>query len=203
MTKRFRMDIVIALITPLALAAVYSYLHNDIHNTLLLCTCFIAMTCEIPFLYENASEKVGDRGIVSGALVSSTLAIIWMFSNPTDDGRAFISVLLILLGAVIRIVSKLYLGGNFSHSVKIDREHKLITTGIYSQLRHPSYLGTLLIIGGAAFALSPIPCVIVIILVFIFAEKRVTREEALMIKHFGKTYEDYIAKTKKYFPYLY
>lgn len=203
MIKKFRADIVMALITPLVVAAVYSYLYGDIHNSLLLCMCFIAMACEIPFLYEKASERVEDSGIVSGTLVSSTLALIWTFSKPINDSLTFISVLLILLGATIRIISKLYLGDNFSHSVKIDTKHKLVTTGIYSQLRHPSYLGTFLIIGGAALTLPPTACIIVIILVFIFAEKRVAREEELMVKHFGKAYNDYITKTKKYFPYLY
>lgn len=203
MKKRFRIDILLALITPLTATIVYDYLYDTVHNMLLLYMSFIAIACEIPFLYENAYKNIQDRGIVSGVLVSSIIAISCIFSNPMEIVSTIISIMLIISGITIRFLSKIYLGSNFSHSIKIDKQHKLVTTGIYAKIRHPAYLGTIFIILGITIAFPVEFCIAIIVLVCLFVEMRVTKEEEIMIKHFGIAYNKYILKTKRYIPYIY
>lgn len=203
MNKKFRTDIVLALTIPLAGVAAYNHAYQNINNVLLLYLSFITVACEIPFLYENDSKVATDNGIVSGSLVSSVLAISCVFSSALEMSNFIVTFGLMLSGALLRILAKMHLKESFSHSIKVENQHKLVTTGIYSQIRHPSYLGTLLIIAGATQASSIYLCIAMVTCGFIFAEKRVIQEEALLIKHFGEKYQSYILRTKKYIPYLY
>ncbi|TVY32422.1 Protein-S-isoprenylcysteine O-methyltransferase [Lachnellula occidentalis] len=52
-------------------------------------------------------------------------------------------ILLIILGQTIRAIAMVQAGGNFSHLVAHTKrsEHRLVTSGLYSVLRHPSYFG--------------------------------------------------------------
>lgn len=55
----------------------------------------------------------------------------------------FIGFVMLLGGQIIRSYAMLSCGSNFSHTImeEKDEEHKLVTHGIYSILRHPSYFG--------------------------------------------------------------
>ncbi|KAI0077626.1 hypothetical protein K474DRAFT_1595686 [Panus rudis PR-1116 ss-1] len=49
---------------------------------------------------------------------------------------------LLITGSLIRIACYRTLGRQFTFSLSLQKEHKLITNGPYSIVRHPSYLGT-------------------------------------------------------------
>ena len=55
----------------------------------------------------------------------------------------YTGLLVCLLGEVTRKLAMLHAGRNFNHLVQShkSRDHKLVTTGIYSLVRHPSYVG--------------------------------------------------------------
>lgn len=51
----------------------------------------------------------------------------------------------VAIGILIRIVSHIYLGYYFSPFVELDEAHRLQQCGVYRYMRHPMYLGTLMI----------------------------------------------------------
>ncbi|KAF9063405.1 hypothetical protein BDP27DRAFT_1368049 [Rhodocollybia butyracea] len=55
---------------------------------------------------------------------------------------------LVIAGAVLRWFCYRTLGKMFTYEISVQKDHKLITSGPYSIVRHPSYSGILLIIGG-------------------------------------------------------
>ena len=69
--------------------------------------------------------------------------------------------------------------------------HKLVTGGIYSWIRHPGYLGLILIYFGLALIFGIvwmlIPAAIFTVLTYMTAVK----EEQFLLSHFGKQYEEY------------
>jgi protein-S-isoprenylcysteine O-methyltransferase Ste14 len=71
------------------------------------------------------------------------------------------------------------------------RPEKIITTGVYSVIRHPQYLGGLLAHVGITVLLSAwyslLGTPLMIILVYLISRK----EEEELVKEFGKVYEDY------------
>ena len=46
-------------------------------------------------------------------------------------------------GFILRAAAEIQMEGNFTHQIRLERDpsHELITTGIYSICRHPSYTG--------------------------------------------------------------
>jgi len=80
-------------------------------------------------------------------------------------------------------------------------EHpRMITNGLFSFVRHPVYLGALLVyIGMLAFLLSP-PALLVFILVFFLYDWLAQDEESRMLKVFSQKYEDYRLQTPKWLP---
>jgi protein-S-isoprenylcysteine O-methyltransferase Ste14 len=74
------------------------------------------------------------------------------------------------------------------HSVQVS---ELVTSGVYSKVRHPGYLGLVLIYFGFALGFAVvwmlIPAVIFTVLTYLTARK----EEKFLKDQFGKEYEEY------------
>ncbi len=112
-------------------------------------------------------------------------------------------VLLLVLGTALRLWAIAVLGTLHSALVAVQPDHKLVTTGPYKRLRHPSYLGVLLflvgmpMVFGAWFPLWAIPgC-------FVAVKWRIMDEEAFLISEFGEAYENYKKQTWRLVPYVY
>ncbi|MHA2027283.1 MAG: isoprenylcysteine carboxylmethyltransferase family protein [Candidatus Thorarchaeota archaeon] len=92
------------------------------------------------------------------------------------------------------------LGASFSKTLTIQDDHKLVTTGPYSRIRHPMYsvytfwfLSWFLISTNLLFGISWLFWV-----VYLFI--RIPQEEQMLIEQFGDSYRDYMNKTGKLFP---
>ncbi len=94
------------------------------------------------------------------------------------------------LGLMIRIAAKKTLGKNWSYN-KLSKPSKIESHGMYKYVRHPSYLGAMLIILGSGL-IDP-----VIGLMFIalgFYESRIMDEETVLMYHYPE-YKKYKDKT--------
>lgn len=76
---------------------------------------------------------------------------------------------------------------------------QLVTTGIYKLSRNPMYLGMLLILIGAQFALSSLTGLILPISFFLIMNKIVIpREEQMVANAFGVEYHEYRMRTRRW-----
>ncbi|MBW3001577.1 isoprenylcysteine carboxylmethyltransferase family protein [Candidatus Woesearchaeota archaeon] len=124
--------------------------------------------------------------------------------RPATTIYSYIGALLILIGGLIRIYSRKELDRFFSFEVVVQKDHKLIKTGLYKSIRHPMYLGMVFMFFGLAIAFSSFYGVLALIVFYIPALLyRISAEEGMLIKEFGKQYLDYMEKTKKIIPKLY
>ena len=93
------------------------------------------------------------------------------------------------------------LAENWSISLEIRENHRLITHGVYRRVRHPMYSALLLYALGQALLLPNWlagPAYFVALLV-LFA-RRIGREERMMADEFGEQYAAYAAATKQLIP---
>ncbi len=96
------------------------------------------------------------------------------------------------------------LGRNWSDSLEVREQHKLVTDGLYRYVRHPMYTAFFMWALAQALLLpnwiaGPAGLVGFGIL-FLF---RVGREEAMMLESFGEEYRAYMARTARLIPHIY
>jgi protein-S-isoprenylcysteine O-methyltransferase Ste14 len=127
----------------------------------------------------------------------------WSTIDPALAAVQFAGVPLVLLGLIVRVVSRLTLGKAFSPVVQTTETHKLVTRGIYGIIRHPAYLGTLCLLVGFPLCFGSFVglgiAVFAGIPVLIY---RIQIEERSLQAWFGEEYEAYSKKTNRLIPYL-
>jgi len=115
-----------------------------------------------------------------------------------------IGISLLIFGGITLIYSRLLLGKFGSSKIAIEKNHHLIIKGIYKYIRHPIYLGMILIFSGYALSLkSFISPFIFLLSFFILFKARMDSEEIILKERFGKDYELYMKKTKRLIPFIY
>jgi protein-S-isoprenylcysteine O-methyltransferase Ste14 len=121
------------------------------------------------------------------------------------DGEAirWAGCVLCCLGYALVFWSGLALGKQYSAEVTIQKDHQLITTGLYHTIRHPRYLGLISLgIGTACVFHSWIGLGTSILLLGVLW-LRIKDEEALLHREFGAAWEVYCQHSWRLIPFLY
>ena len=143
----------------------------------------------------------GVIGVLSGFLPAYTDRIdFWTFGG---EGVRWLGALLFILGGALRLWPVFVMGKRFSGLVAIQPGHRLVTDGIYRNLRNPSYLGMMILGMGWALAFRSGVGLILVALTLIPLIARIHAEEALLRAQFGSEYEAYCARSWRLIPGLY
>lgn len=82
------------------------------------------------------------------------------------------------------------------------QRHEIATDGIYARVRHPQYVGFIVIMAGFLLQWPTLPTLIMFpILVYVYV-RLARREEQLALDEFGDRYRDYMARTPGFLPSL-
>ncbi len=115
----------------------------------------------------------------------------------------YAGIILFLIGYTLRLYSRISLQKQFSVFVALQKEHKLITTGIYNYVRHPIYTaGILSFIGFILITNSALGLLTGLLLVLPALLYRIHIEEKILIAHFGDEYVEYKKKVKALIPWI-
>ncbi len=112
-------------------------------------------------------------------------------------------IALFTLGGVLRLYPAFVLGHRFSGLVAIQEGHTLVTDGIYSHVRNPSYLGLLVNMLGWSLIFRSGVGIIIVALTLLVLLARMSSEERLLHEHFGAEYDAYCARTARLIPWIY
>jgi protein-S-isoprenylcysteine O-methyltransferase Ste14 len=157
--------------------------------------------------------KLYDHGtqiILWVVIVASFKIVEWMHKVfPVDMPGSYswlrpAALGILILGLGIRAVAIVTLGRAFSANVAMRTGQKLQRSGLYGLVRHPSYLGLVLIFFACAlhgrtwacFAVALVPPTLALLY-------RMHVEETALRLVFGAEYEDYIRCTKRLIPGIY
>jgi protein-S-isoprenylcysteine O-methyltransferase Ste14 len=141
-----------------------------------------------------------------------TLGYALSFSiGATRIGRIYywntffaIGMALFVIGLMIRIHSILTLKQYFTYSVAKVENHKIIETGLYKFIRHPGYLGQLIIFIGISTSISNWLSILVMMIPIILGYLyRIKVEERFMLEQLGEDYLNYQERTKRLIPMIY
>jgi len=104
-------------------------------------------------------------------------------------------------GMLFTVWARLQLGGNWSGSVTIKRDHELITNGPYAIVRHPIYTGLLVAIVGSAMARGEWRGVFAVLIAWWALSRKLRLEELWMAERFGQQYEAYRRRVPALLPF--
>jgi len=105
-------------------------------------------------------------------------------------------------GLGVRFWSMRTLRGSYSRTLKTTQEQHVINNGPYRLVRHPGYLGSILIWVGCTVASGSLPTVSAVTGMLVGAyRRRITVEERLLVRDLPG-YLDYSKGTKKLIPML-
>ena len=123
----------------------------------------------------------------------------------TIDGDAvrYVGLALYIVGCVVRLAPVFVLGRRFSGLVAIQEDHELVTGGLYRVIRHPSYLGLLIMSLGWSLAFQSDAGIVLTAILLVPLVARIQAEEALLRSHFGAEYDRYRDRTSRLIPGLY
>ena len=117
---------------------------------------------------------------------------------------------LVLVGLVICVVGKYFrarakkeLGKFFTYEVGVSEEQKLIKTGLYSYIMHPSYLALIVMGLGICMIYSSIVLWVIYIVHSLGLTMRTPKEEKALLAGFGEEFEEYRSKRWRMLPFIY
>ena len=127
------------------------------------------------------------------AWLTAKFAFSWRIGRAL---RSLVGVSLIVSGLIIRTTAMLTAGHSFDHHVVSDfsqhQHHKLVTSGIYRRLRHPSYLGFFLFSIGCPLLLgSHLSALLYTVILHKFFRERIWQEEAALMRQYPQAYAQY------------
>jgi protein-S-isoprenylcysteine O-methyltransferase Ste14 len=175
---------------------------------------FFALTIASLFTAGNLSagerEDRGNRWVLAAFGILSILsAYLSAYTDRKDiwvmdgDTVRWIGVALLVPGGIIRLWPVYVLGRRFSGLVAIQPGHRLVTTGIYSMIRNPSYVGLLLSSFAWNLVFRSTVGLILSALMIPPLIARIHAEERLLASQFGDAYEAYRRRTRRLIPGLY
>jgi len=161
-------------------------------------------------LSSGEREDRGNRWVlIAFAVIGFASAYLPAYTDRIDfwtiDGDAvrWLGVILFAAGGALRLWPVFILGHRFSGLVAIQPGHALVTEGIYSVIRHPSYLGLIVGMLGWALAFRSGLGVVLTALIVPPLLARIRAEEALLASQFGTQYDAYRRRTARLVPGLY
>ena len=116
---------------------------------------------------------------------------------------------ILLFGSALKFLSRRRLSNTSFGSIwktpflQIMEDHRLVTDGYYTHIRHPIYLGEIGRAVGLAITLSSLYGLVIMTIGLVFLLIRIEIEEKMLIEAFGEEYIKYRRNTKKLIPYIY
>ena len=157
--------------------------------------------------------KSADRGSLWWLAVTLWIgiatAMFLAYGRSGSFGAATVPVQIIgfavmALGIGVRFLAIHQLGRLHMPVVAIQADHPLMDRGLYSRVRHPSYLGAIVALLGFGLALGNwLSALVVLATAFISYGYRIHVEEIALVQGLGDRYADYRRRTKRLIPWVY
>jgi len=104
------------------------------------------------------------------------------------------------VGLGVRVWAMRTLGRSYSRTLRTEAGQRVVDTGPYRLVRHPGYLGSLLIWTGFALTSASLPVVTLVGASIGTAYRRRMAAEERLLRREVPQYADYCARTKKLIP---
>jgi len=159
---------------------------------------------QLPYQRSNRAEKSG-LPYLMGIIV---LLVFWLCIYdsakylPANSVQILCCSVAVIAGVILRFLSIKHLNIYFLSHISCIDKHRLITSGVYSIVRHPSELGLLLICSGLAIFTSSVSAIILTAVLVFLSLYRIRLEDAMLQKMFPQQFSNYAGSTRGLIPGL-
>lgn len=109
-----------------------------------------------------------------------------------------------LAGVALRLWAASVLGESYTRTLLAADNQRLVTRGPYGRVRHPGYLGSVLMWAGFGVLTGDLAIAVLLPPLFVATYLyRIAAEEKMLLEVFGERYEQYRSRTKRLVPLLY
>jgi protein-S-isoprenylcysteine O-methyltransferase Ste14 len=138
------------------------------------------------------------------ALAVAPLLNRWRLGRLTVPGMAWGGIAAMVAGLTVRVWAARVLGAFYTRTLRTSATQSLVEEGPYRLVRHPGYLGVLLLWLGAGLASANLLVAGPITLSMGRAYRgRIRSEEAMLTNTFGEDYVAYTRRTWRLIPWVY
>jgi len=153
------------------------------------------------------SDRFSLLGVLVWVWVGIYLAFAWrlvgrvgMFEVPVQ----IVGLMLLAVGIAFRFVAIAQLGKYHTPDVAVQAGHRVVDTGLYRRIRHPSYLGASIALLGFGLGLGSVAsAAAVVACALIGYAYRISVEERALLKSLGEDYAAYCRRTYRLIPGVY
>lgn len=140
-------------------------------------------------------------GTIGGFGIAYALASRHVLSLPAPMVWLVLGLVIAWGGMLLRLWAVLTLGRSFTTIVVVRPEQRVVTTGPYRLVRHPSYLGLLVLLLGLGLALGDLAgAVALVVLPAIGLARRIVVEEVALRSGLGDAYREYCSGRARLVP---
>lgn len=147
--------------------------------------------------------------LIGGFLIAFDVTFVVSMGFPAfamtfwREGLFYLGTFLIPVGVLLRYVAIDQLGKFFVPEVVIQPGQRVIDTGVYRYIRHPSYTGIMVALLGLGLAFTNwLALLILLVTGYSLLTYRMNIEEAALLRAFGDEYRHYMERTKRLIPFL-
>ena len=158
----------------------------------------------------NSKDKGSIQVIMFGgglaSLVAFPLAWVAALRWPATWQPALVvaGAALVIVGSLLRRHCFRQLGASFTGDVRAEAGQKIVTSGAYQWLRHPSYAAGIVMNVGIGLALgSWASLTLLAVATFAVYVYRITVEEQALLGALGEPYREFMQARKRLIPFIY
>ena len=123
---------------------------------------------------------------------------------PIGLAEGAFALAIMLLGIGLRLYAAISLGGYYTATLRVAEGQRLVDSGPYSIVRHPGYLGEMLIWAGFGVASGNLVTALLDLVMFVVVSLyRVSVEERMLVEELGEDYVRYRRRTRRVIPLVY
>jgi protein-S-isoprenylcysteine O-methyltransferase Ste14 len=139
-----------------------------------------------------------------GLIILLQLLGLHILPFQTNNVITLVGLLFVIVGISCSIKARRDLGVNWAHAAEyqIKKDHELITSGIYTYIRHPIYSCMTLSFLGAELVVGSYLFIVLLLVLPLGSYFQAKKEEKILLSHFGNDYASYKKKSKMFIPYV-
>ena len=125
----------------------------------------------------------------------SALDPIW---TPGVEWLALPGHVLAIAGAMVAFAAQMAMGASWRVGVKAEETGDLVSEGLYTISRNPTFLGQATLLGGVALSVPTLPGIFAVLLFVGSAMTQIRSEERALLQTHGEAFKAFCARTPRW-----